>query len=155
MKGWKETSTSSAELYEIISSLASVEVKQSIAVIGSVDQRGEIQPIGGVNEKIEGFFDICNAIGLTGEQGVIIPSSNIDNLMLKDEVLDAVKEGNFHIYGIKHIEEGLELLSGLPVGEMDEDGNYPEGSVFYYVNKKIEGYNKALEAGPKNEKKGQ
>jgi len=137
-------SASSSELYAIISSLAGIKVKQGIAVTGSVDQRGEIQPIGGVNEKIEGFFDICNAIGLTGEQGVIIPVRNINNLMLKDEVLEAVKKNQFHIYAIKNIDEGLELLSGMPAGEIGEDGNYPEGSVFYYVDQKLQEYNKVL-----------
>ena len=143
-EGVEGDSASSAELYAIISSLAGIEMKQSIAVTGSVDQRGEIQPIGGVNEKIEGFFDICDAIGLTGEQGVIIPSRNIDNLMLKDEVLDAVKKDQFHIYAIENIEEGIELLSGLPVGEMGEDGSYTKDSVFYYIDKKLQGYHKAL-----------
>ncbi|KNZ40756.1 Lon protease family protein [Acetobacterium bakii] len=149
-EGVEGDSASSAELYAIISSLAGIEMKQSIAVTGSVDQRGEIQPIGGVNEKIEGFFDICNAKGLTGEQGVIIPSRNIDNLMLKDEVLDAVKNELFRIYAINNIEEGIELLSGLPAGEIGDDGNYSQGSVFYYVNKKLKGYHRALQEGHGN-----
>lgn len=137
-------SASSSELYAVISSLAGIEVKQGIAVTGSVDQRGVIQPIGGVNEKIEGFFDICQATGLTGEQGVMIPSRNVDNLMLKDEVLEAINNKRFHIYAIDTIDEGIELLSGLPAGELGEDGTYPEGSVFYYVDQKLQQYNKAL-----------
>lgn len=143
--GVEGDSASSAELYSIISSLADVPLKQSLAVTGSVDQRGDIQPIGGVNEKIEGFFDICNGKELNGEQGVIIPYRNVDDLMLKDEVLDAVKENQFHIYAINNIEEGIELLSGLQVGKADSEGNYPEGSVFYFVNKKLEKYNEAFE----------
>ena len=137
-------SASSSELFAVISSLAGIELKQGIAVTGSVDQRGAIQPIGGVNEKIEGFFDICNATGLTGEQGVMIPSRNIDNLMLKDEVLDAVKNNRFHIYAIDNVDEGIELLSGLPAGELGADGTYPEGSVFYNVDQKLQQYNQAL-----------
>ena len=137
-------SASSSELFAVISSLAGIELKQGIAVTGSVDQRGAIQPIGGANEKIEGFFDICNATGLTGEQGVMIPSRNIDNLMLKDEVLDAVKNNRFHIYAINNVDEGIELLSGLPAGELGADGTYPEGSVFYNVDQKLQQYNQAL-----------
>lgn len=144
-EGVEGDSASSAELYAIISSLAGVGIKQSIAVTGSVDQRGEIQPIGGVNEKIEGFFDICNVKGLTGKQGVIIPTTNIDNLMLKDEVLDEVRNGRFHIYAINHIEEGLEILTGLPAGKMNKNGSYQKDSVFYQVDQKLCNFNKALE----------
>ncbi len=110
-------SASSTELYAILSSLSGVPIKQNLAVTGSVNQMGEIQPIGGVNEKIEGFFDICSLKGLTGDQGVIIPESNVDNLMLKDEVIEAVTENKFHIYSVKKIEEGIELLTGVPAGE--------------------------------------
>nr|WP_320025686.1 AAA family ATPase [uncultured Acetobacterium sp.] len=148
--GVEGDSASSAELYAIISSLAGTGIKQSIAVTGSVDQRGEIQPIGGVNEKIEGFFDICRAKGLTGEQGVMIPASNVDNLMLKDEVLDAVKNGQFHIYAISHIEEGLEILTGLPAGKINKQGSYEKNSVFYRVEQKLNDYRKALEKEPPN-----
>jgi len=117
--GVEGDSASSAELYAILSSLSDVPIKQSFAVTGSVNQMGQIQPIGGVNEKIEGFFDICSLNGLTGDQGVIIPESNVTNLMLKDEVIDAVKEGKFHIYSVRKIEEGLELLTGITAGEPD------------------------------------
>lgn len=147
-EGVEGDSASSAELYAIISSLAGIGIKQSIAVTGSVDQRGEIQPIGGVNEKIEGFFDVCQAKGLTGEQGVMIPSSNIDNLMLKDEVLDEVKNGQFHIYAISHIEEGLEILTGLPAGKKNKQGVYEKNSIFYHVDQKLSIYGKALEKEP-------
>lgn len=150
-EGVEGDSASSAELYAIISSLAGIPLKQSLAVTGSVDQRGEIQPIGSVNEKIEGFFDICNAEGLTGEQGVIIPTRNIDNLMLKDEVIDAVRNGKFHVYAINNIEEGIELLSGIPAGTADENGRYQAESVFARVDKKLQDYNKALENIPNDQ----
>ena len=142
--GVEGDSASSAELYAILSSLSEIPVKQNFAVTGSVNQMGEIQPIGGVNEKIEGFFDICLLKGLTGEHGVIIPVSNIDNLMLKDEVIEAVKNNKFHIYAVKKIEEGIELLTGVEAGEINNYGEYEAGSVFYLANKKINEYNKVL-----------
>ena len=144
--GVEGDSASSAELYAILSSLSDVPIKQSFAVTGSVNQMGQIQPIGGVNEKIEGFFDICSLNGLTGDQGVIIPESNVTNLMLKDEVIDAVKEGKFHIYSVRKIEEGLELLTGITAGEPDKFGEYPENTIFYLVNQKLRDFNKVLEA---------
>ncbi|SHH40005.1 Lon protease family protein [Tepidibacter thalassicus] len=116
-------SASSTELYAIISSIANIPIKQYIAVTGSVSQKGEIQPIGGVNEKIEGFFDVCKLKGLTGKQGVMIPSQNVKNLMLKDEVIKAVEKGEFHIYAISRIEEGLEILTGLSISEIDKRVN--------------------------------
>lgn len=130
-------SASSAELYALLSSLADVPLKQNLAVTGSVNQRGELQPIGGVNAKIEGFFDVCKAMGLTGDQGVIIPSQNVDNLMLREDVIAAVKEGRFHIYPVHTIDEGLELLTGLEAGEM-KDGRYPEGTVNDRVQRRLE-----------------
>jgi lon-related putative ATP-dependent protease len=142
--GVEGDSASSAELYAILSSLSEVPIKQNLAVTGSVNQMGEIQPIGGVNEKIEGFFDICNLKGLTGDQGVIIPESNIDNLMLKDEVIEAVKNNKFHIYAVKSIEEGIEILTGVKAGEIKEDGEYEEGTIFYLADKKIKEFNKVL-----------
>ncbi|WP_326908651.1 Lon protease family protein [Sedimentibacter sp. MB31-C6] len=143
--GVEGDSASSAELYAILSSLSGVPLKQSLAVTGSVNQMGEIQPIGGVNEKIEGFFDICKAMGLNKEQGVIIPKSNIDNLMLKDEVIEAVKNNLFNIFAVKTIEEGISILSGISAGEVDEYGNYPEGSIFYLADHKLHDYTKGLE----------
>jgi len=148
--GVEGDSASSAELYAILSSLSGVPIKQSYAVTGSVNQMGEIQPIGGVNEKIEGFFDICNKKGLTGEQGVIIPVSNIDDLMLKDEVLDAIKEEQFQIFAVKNIEEGIEVLSEIEAGQIREDGTYEEGTVFYLANRKLEEYNSILERASNN-----
>jgi predicted ATP-dependent protease len=142
--GVEGDSASSAELYAILSSLSGVPIKQSLAVTGSVNQMGEIQPIGGVNEKIEGFFDICSLNGLSGNQGVIIPESNVDNLMLKDEVIEAVKNNKFHIYSVKKIEEGIELLTGVKAGETDQYGKYEKDSVFYLANKKIHDFNNVL-----------
>src|SRR5690606_31926698 len=132
-------SASSTELYALLSSLAEVPIDQGIAVTGSVNQKGEIQPIGGVNEKIEGFFQICKEKGLTGEQGVIIPEQNVVNLMLNDEVIEAVKNGDFHIWAIKHIAEGIEILTGVPAGHTkDENGNYPPGTIFAKVAERFQ-----------------
>ncbi|WP_034327803.1 Lon protease family protein [Alkaliphilus transvaalensis] len=135
-------SASSTELYAILSSIAEVPIKQSIAVTGSINQKGEIQPIGGVNEKIEGFYDVCKHNGLTGDQGVIIPKQNVKNLMLKEEVVEAVKNKQFHIYAIGGVEEGIEILTGIPMGEKDEGGQYPEGTLNYLINKKLENLSK-------------
>lgn len=122
-------SASSAELYALLSALADVPIKQGIAVTGSVNQLGEVQPIGGVNEKIEGFFDICKKRGLTGSQGVMIPYANKVHLMLRDDVVDAAGRGDFHIYAVKTINDGLEILTGFQAGERESDGLYPVGSV--------------------------
>ncbi|MEA3407647.1 MAG: AAA family ATPase [Chloroflexota bacterium] len=130
-------SASSAELYALLSSLAELPIKQSLAVTGSVNQRGQVQAIGGVNEKIEGFFDICKERGLTGDQGVLIPASNVKNLMLRQDVRDAVEAGNFHIYAVETVDEGIEILTGVPAGEPDEEGNYPEGTVNYRVKQRL------------------
>lgn len=126
-------SASSAELYAILASLARVPIRQDIAVTGSVDQFGNIQPVGGVTEKVEGFFDVCSEIGLTGSQGVIIPATNVINLTLRDDVAQAVAEGRFHLWAISRMEEGLELLTGVPAGVPTEDGAYPEGTIFHKV----------------------
>ncbi|HEY95134.1 MAG TPA: AAA family ATPase [Dehalococcoidia bacterium] len=130
-------SASSTELYAILSSLSEIPLKQSMAVTGSVNQTGEIQPIGGVNQKIEGFYQVCKEKGLTGEQGVLIPAQNLRNLMLDEEVVNAVKEGKFHIYSATTIDEGIEILTGIPAGEKEDDGTYPEGTVNYLVDKKL------------------
>jgi len=130
-------SASSTELYTLLSALSGVPIRQNMAVTGSVNQHGEIQPIGGVNRKIEGFFDVCKARGLTGDQGVMIPVQNVTNLMLKQEVIDAVKEGKFHIYPVKTIDEGIEILTGVQAGQRQADGKYPEGTIHYLVNKRL------------------
>jgi len=136
-EGVEGDSASFTELAAILSSLAGVPIKQGIAVTGSINQKGEIQPIGGVNQKIEGFFDVCKAKGLTGEQGVIIPHQNVKNLMLKREVIEAVKEGKFHIYAIENVDQGMEILTGLEAGERLPDGTYPEGTLNYLVDKRL------------------
>jgi predicted ATP-dependent protease len=138
-------SASSAELYALLSSLADVPLKQNIAVTGSINQKGEIQPIGGATEKIESFFDLCEAKGLTGEQGVIIPNQNVDDLMLKEEIIKAVNAAKFHIYSVKTVAEGIELLTGMDCGKRESDGNFTEGSVFRKVQQKLEKYNKSIE----------
>ena len=135
-------SASSTELYCILSSLSGLPIRQDIAVTGSVNQWGDIQPIGGVIYKIEGFFDICKKRGLTGTQGVIIPNSNVNNLILKDEVVEAVKGGMFHIYPIESINEGIEILTGAPAGDKRKTGKFPAKSVHGLVMKKLEEYNK-------------
>jgi len=131
-------SASSTELYVLISAIAEVPLKQSIAVTGSVDQQGRVQAIGGANQKIEGFFDICAARGLTGDQGVMIPKANVKHLMLKSEVFEACREGRFHIYAVATIDEGLEILTGLEAGRLDEKGYYPIGSLNRTVTVKLE-----------------
>lgn len=133
-------SASSAELFCLLSSLAEIGLKQDIAVTGSINQKGKIQPIGGVNQKIEGFYDICKIRRLTGTQGVIIPESNVKHLMLKDEVVDAVKDGKFHVYSIKTVEEGLEILTGVKAGNRRKDGSFPKDTVNYLVDKKLREY---------------
>lgn len=139
-------SASSTELYAILSSLSDLPIKQNIAVTGSVNQKGEIQPIGGVTDKIEGFFSICKLRGLTGEQGVMIPYQNIRNLNLNDEVIKAVEDGMFHIYAIKNIDEGIELLTGVPAGKKNKNGEYTVGTVNYLVNEKLKKYSSKSES---------
>jgi len=133
-------SASSAELYALLSAIGKIPVKQSFSVTGSVNQHGKIQPIGGVNEKIEGFFDICKERGLTGDQGVLIPKANEKNLMLKNEVIDAVKADEFHIHSVETVDEGMELLSGMEMGKPDEQGNYPEDTINYKVIKQLNNF---------------
>jgi lon-related putative ATP-dependent protease len=135
--GVEGDSASSTELYAILSSLSDLSIRQDIAVTGSVNQKGEVQPIGGVNHKIEGFFDVCKAKGLTGKQGVLIPHQNVRNLMLREDIVKAVHEGLFNIYDVKTIDEGIEILTGIPAGERQPDGSYPEGTVNYRVDKRL------------------
>ena len=131
-------SASSTEIYAIASSLSGLPLRQDIAVTGSVNQKGEIQPIGGVNQKIEGMFDVCRAVtGLTGTQGVVIPHQNVKNLMLRQDVVEAIREGKFHVYAVKTIDEGLEILTGKTAGEADASGAFPEGTVNYLIAKRL------------------
>jgi lon-related putative ATP-dependent protease len=136
-------SASSTELYALLSSLSGVPINQSIAVTGSVNQKGEIQPIGGVNEKIEGFYNICKLSGLDGKHGVIIPVQNVMNLSLSDDIVESVKDKKFHIYAISTIEQGIEILTGVPAGRKDALGNFPAGSVNYLAYEKLKKYAKA------------
>ena len=133
-------SASSTECYAILSSLSNMPINQSIAVTGSVNQKGFIQPIGGVNEKIEGFYNICKKRGLTGEQGVIMPIQNVRNLHLPNEIIESVKNGNFHIYAISTIDEGIEILTGVPAGKPNKEGKFPAGTINYLVYEKLKKY---------------
>ena len=139
-------SASSTELYALLSSLSNVPINQAIAVTGSVNQKGEIQPIGGVNDKIEGFYHVCKTKGLTGKHGVIIPIQNVMNLSLSDEVIESVKNKEFHIYAISTIEEGIEILTGVPAGRKDTSGNFPAGTINYLAYEKLKKYSNAVAA---------
>src|SRR5437867_5255622 len=130
-------SASSTELYAILSALSGLPIKQNLAVTGSVNQKGEVQAIGGVNEKIEGFYHTCKAKGLKGDEGVLIPRSNVQHLMLNEEVVEAVRQGRFHIYPIGTIDEGIEILTGVNAGQLKSDGTYDAGTVNYKVNKRL------------------
>ena len=130
-------SASSTELYSLLSRLSGVPIKQSIAVTGSVNQKGEVQAIGGINEKVEGFFEVCRVRGLNGSQGVLIPASNIHNLMLKDDVVEAIREGKFHIYPVSTIEEGIKVLTGMKAGQLLEDGTFEPDSINDLVQKRL------------------
>ena len=130
-------SASSTELYALLSELSGVPIRQYIAVTGSVNQKGEVQAIGGVNYKIEGYYETCKAIGLTGEQGCMIPRSNVHNLMLKEEVVEAIKEGRFHIWPVKTIDEGIEVLTGVAAGMRNKDGTYPDGTINGLVQRRL------------------
>lgn len=133
-------SASSTEYYCMLSAIANLPIKQSLAVTGSINQFGEIQPIGGVNEKIEGFFEVCKYNGLTGKQGVIVPRTNVVNLMLREDVLEAVENGQFSIYAIDDVDDGIELLTGIPAGKADKRGRFPKGTVNYMVQQSLEEY---------------
>ncbi len=154
-------SATCTEFYALMSSLSGLPLNQGIAITGSMNQLGEVQPIGGVNEKIEGFFDVCVAKGLTGKQGVIIPKKNVRHLMLKKEVIEAVKGGKFSVYPMERVEEGLEILTGTTAGERQPDGAYPEGTVNYLAQKRLRELAKTLKefgkgkaAAKKEENKG-
>ncbi|MDO9350851.1 MAG: S16 family serine protease, partial [Deltaproteobacteria bacterium] len=160
--GVEGDSASSTELYGLLSSLSGLPLRQDIAVTGSVNQKGEVQPIGGVNEKTEGFFEVCKAKGLTGKQGVMIPHLNIDDLMLRKDVVQAVQEGKFHVYPVKTIDQGIAILTGVEAGERLEDGRFKEGTVNDLVDRKLEELGKKIkeyegggeEAKEKKKKKG-
>jgi lon-related putative ATP-dependent protease len=138
--GVEGDSASSAELYALLSALSELPQRQDLAITGSVNQHGEVQAIGGVNEKIEGFFDVCAARGLTGSQGVLVPQSNVQHLMLRSDVIEACKSGTFAVYSVGTIDEGIALLSGRPAGERGSDGSYPEGSVNRLVEDRLRAF---------------
>jgi predicted ATP-dependent protease len=137
-------SASSTELYAILSSLSEVPIRQGLAVTGSVNQNGEIQAIGGINQKIEGFYDVCRLKGITETQGVLMPKSNVRNLMLRPDVAQAIKDGKFRIYAVNSIDEGIEVLTGVPAGECAPDGRYPDGSINGRVEKKLRQFSEQL-----------
>jgi predicted ATP-dependent protease len=138
--GVEGDSASSAELYALLSALADVPIRQSFAVTGSVNQMGQVQAIGGVNEKIEGFFDICKSDGLIGDQGVLIPIANVRHLMLRADVVEAVREGRFRIFAVSTIDEGIELLTGTAAGARGEDGTYPAESLNGRVERRLSAF---------------
>ena len=125
--------------------MSGIPINQSIAVTGSVNQKGEIQPIGGVNEKIEGFFQVCQSRGLDGSHGVMIPIQNVDNLQLSDEIVEAVKDKKFHIYAVSTIEEGIEVLTGVPAGKKDKNGKFPLGTINYLAYEKLKKFSKVAD----------
>ena len=143
-EGVEGDSASSTELYALLSALSGVPLRQGIAVTGSVNQLGKVQPIGGVNYKIEGFYAVCKAKGLTGEQGVMIPETNVRHLMLKEEVVEAVRAGRFHIWSVATIDQGIEILTGVPAGERGEDGRYPEGTINCLVDKRLHEFGESM-----------
>ena len=148
--GVEGDSASSTELYALLSALSGLPIKQGIAVTGSVSQYGEVQAIGGVNQKIEGFFDVCKAKGMTGEQGVVIPQSNIKNLMLREDVVEAVRSKRFHIWGAKTIDEGIEILTGILSGDRGPDRIFPEGTINYLVERRLQSFAESLKELPKD-----
>lgn len=137
-------SASSAELYCILSALAGLPLRQDLAVTGSINQKGEVQAVGGVQYKIEGFYDICKVKGLTGDQGVIIPATNLRHLMLREDVVEAVRAGQFHVYVVHTVDEGVELLTGVPAGQAKDDGEYPAGTVNWLVSQQLQAYAELL-----------
>jgi len=151
--GVEGDSASCGELCALLSSLADLPVSQSLAITGSVSQQGEVQAIGGVNEKIEGFFDVCDKRGLTGGEGVIIPATNVRHLMLKKEVVQAIGEEQFFVHAVTSVDEAIELLTGMPAGRRDDDGNYPEESVNGRVEARLIRFARDIREFEKTEKK--
>jgi predicted ATP-dependent protease len=147
-EGVEGDSASSAELFAILSALSSLPIKQGIAVTGSVNQYGEIQPIGAVNQKIEGFFEVCRAQGMTGDQGVIIPRRNLQNLMLSKDVVEAVRSGEFHVWAIDTVDQGISILTGVAAGTRDEEGAFPPDTVNYWVEQRLRDFAEYLRDFP-------
>ncbi|OGF55339.1 MAG: ATP-dependent protease, partial [Candidatus Fraserbacteria bacterium RBG_16_55_9] len=147
-EGIEGDSASSTELYALLSALSGLPIKQSIAVTGSVNQHGQIQPIGGVNEKIESFFELCNAKGLTGDQGVMIPASNVRHLMLREDVVEVARSGKFHVWAVSTIDEGMEVLTGIPAGERGSNGKFPKNTVNFRVDQRLRKMAESLHEPP-------
>jgi predicted ATP-dependent protease len=143
-----------AELCAILSALSGVPLRQGIAITGSVNQHGEAQAIGGVNEKIEGFFDVCNADGLTGDQGVIIPRSNAPHLMVRDDVAEAVARGQFHVWTVDNVDQAIELLTGVEAGAADGEGRFPEGTVNHLAAGELQAFADAARQFMQGERRG-
>ena len=139
-------SASSSELYSLLSALSGFPIRQDLVVTGSVDQQGNIQSVGAINEKVESFFDVCAAKGLTCSQGVLIPATNQQSLMLRRDIVEAVAEGRFHIYAVATVEEGIELLTGIPAGKQDAFGRYPDGSIYGAAAVQLERFHRAIAA---------
>ena len=139
-------SASAAELCVLASALSEIPIRQSLAITGSLDQHGRVQAIGGVNEKIEGFFDICSKRGLSGDQGVLIPLANVRHLMLRRDVIEAVEAGKFHVYPVEHVDQCLEILTGIPAGQRDENGEFSDGSVNHAIRERLLGFATQLQA---------
>jgi predicted ATP-dependent protease len=137
-------SASSTEIYALASALSGAPLRQDIAVTGSINQQGDIQAIGGVNEKIEGFFDVCRIKGLTGSQGVMMPESNVEDLMLREDVLEAVAAGKFHVWPVAQVEQGIELLTGRPAGKKGSDGKFEPGTVLALIDERLHSMAKTL-----------
>ena len=135
-------------MYVLLSALAGVPIDQGLAVTGSVNQRGQVQPIGGATAKIEGFYEVCRSRGLTGRQGVIVPRANVANVTLRPEVASAIAEGRFHVWGADTIEQGIEILTGVPAGEPDADGVYPEGTIFRRAADRLDEFARTLAGKP-------
>jgi len=146
-------SASAAELFAVLSSLSNQPLNQGIAVTGSVSQLGECQPIGGVTEKIEGFYEVCKAKGLSGDQGVIIPKGNITDLMLKKELVAAVEKGDFHIYAIKYMDEGIEILTGMRAGRKNKRGAYPKNTLNYLVTERLTKMSESIKESEQRKKR--
>jgi predicted ATP-dependent protease len=144
-------SASSTELYALLSALSGAPVDQSIAVTGSVNQKGEVQPVGGTAFKIEGFYDVCASRGLTGSQGVMIPAKNIESVILRPEVEKAAEQGRFHIWAVSTVDEGIELLTGIPAGRERPDGTFPEGTINAMVMKRLSGMSALAGKGREDE----
>jgi predicted ATP-dependent protease len=145
-------SASSTEIYAILSSLSGIPIRQDMAVTGSVNQKGEIQPIGGVNLKIEGFYDVCKAKGLTGQQGVLIPEANVADLMLREDVIESIRRKQFHVYSVKTISEGIEVLTGMKAGQVRNDGSFEPKTLFARADEKLSAFAetwRSFEAGHK------